>query len=95
VLNAKLTYDNGTILIKGLAHIPFASTDPRTNLLRAPALYYANIIEFLKQSSIEYVDHVLDLIPSPHLTTTNNINNNSNHNPNPPLRIYQHKALSK
>ncbi len=70
MLNARLTYDNGTILIKGLAHIPFASTDPRTNLLRAPALYYANIIEFLKQSSIEYVDHVLDLIPSPH--TNNN-----------------------
>jgi superfamily II DNA or RNA helicase len=95
VLNARLTYDNGTILIKGLAHIPFASTDPRTNLLRAPALYYANIIEFLKQSSIEYVDHVLDLIPSPHLTTTNNINNNNNHNSNPALRTYQHTALSK
>jgi superfamily II DNA or RNA helicase len=97
VLNARLTYDNGTILIKGLAHIPFASTDPRTNLLRAPALYYANIIEFLKQSSIEYVDHVLDLIPSPHLTTTNNINNknNNDHNSNPPLRTYQNTALSK
>jgi superfamily II DNA or RNA helicase len=95
VLNARLSYDNGTILIKGLAHIPFASTDPRTNLLRAPALYYANIIEFLKQSSIEYVDHVLDLIPSPHLTTTNNINNNNNHNSNPALRTYQHTALSK
>ncbi|HEY9385987.1 MAG TPA: DEAD/DEAH box helicase family protein, partial [Nitrososphaeraceae archaeon] len=95
MLNARLTYDNGTILIKGLAHIPFASTDPRTNLLRAPALYYANIIEFLKQSSIEYVDHVLDLIPSPHLTTTNNINNNNNYNSNPPLRTYQHTALNK
>jgi superfamily II DNA or RNA helicase len=97
VLNARLTYDNGTILIKGLAHIPFASTDPRTNLLRAPALYYANIIEFLKQSSIEYVDHVLDLIPSPHFTTTNNtINkNNNDHNSNPPLRTYQNTALSK
>src|ERR687890_2184243 len=89
VLSEKLSYDNGTILIKGLAHIPFASIDPRTNLLRAPGIYYPNIIEFLKQSSMEYSDHVLDLVPSPHLT----INDINNRNTNLPLRTYQHKAL--
>jgi superfamily II DNA or RNA helicase len=91
VLSAKLSYDNGTILIKGLAHIPFASIDPRTNLLRAPAIYYSNIIEFLKQSSIEYMDHVLDLLPSPHLT----INDINNRKTNLSLRTYQHKALGE
>ncbi|HZA48330.1 MAG TPA: DEAD/DEAH box helicase family protein [Nitrososphaera sp.] len=59
VLKATLTYDKGTIVIRGLAHIPFAILDPRTNVLRALALHYSNIIDYLKQSGIEYSDHVL------------------------------------
>jgi superfamily II DNA or RNA helicase len=59
VLKAALTYDKGTIVIRGLAHIPFAILDPRTNVLRALALHYSNIIDYLKQSGIEYSDHVL------------------------------------
>ena len=62
MLKAVLRYDKCTILITGgIAHIPFATVDPRTNHLRAQALYYQNIIEYLKQSEIEYDDnHVLD-----------------------------------
>ena len=48
-----------TIVIRGLAHIPFATLDPRTNVLRALALHYSNIIQYLKQSGIEYSDYVL------------------------------------
>jgi superfamily II DNA or RNA helicase len=59
VLKATLTYDKGTIIIHGLAHLPFAILDPRTNVLRALALHYSNIREYLKQSGIEYSDHVL------------------------------------
>ena len=59
MLKATLTYDRGTIVVQGLAHIPFAVLDPRTNVLRALALYYSNIIEYLKQSGIEHTDHVL------------------------------------
>ena len=59
MLKATLTYDKGTIVIRGLAHIPFAILDPRTNVLRALALHYSNIIDYLKQSDIEYSDHVL------------------------------------
>jgi superfamily II DNA or RNA helicase len=59
VLKATLTYDKGTIIIHGLAHLPFAMLDPRTNVLRALALHYSNIIDYLKQSGIEYSDHVL------------------------------------
>ena len=58
MLKATLTYDKGTIVIHGLAHIPFAILDPRTNVLRALALHYSNIIEYLKQSGIEYSDYV-------------------------------------
>jgi superfamily II DNA or RNA helicase len=100
-----LTYDNGSIIIRGgISHIPFASFDPRTNSLRAQALYYQNILDYLNQSEIEYDDsHVLDLIPSPNITLNQNTigrnsvnsNNNPNNNPHNPisLRDYQQKAL--
>ena len=58
MLKATLTYDKGTIVIHGLAHLPFAMLDPRTNVLRALPLYYSSIIEYLKQSGVEYSDHV-------------------------------------
>lgn len=53
-----MRYDRGTIVIEGLAHIPFATHDPRINALRAQAIYYPNIIEYLKQSGIGYDDRV-------------------------------------
>ncbi|MFL6321409.1 MAG: DEAD/DEAH box helicase family protein [Nitrososphaeraceae archaeon] len=99
-----LTYDNGSILIRGgISHIPYASFDPRTNSLRAQALYYQNILDYLKQSEVEYDDSlVLDLIPSPNITldqkgstghgvSTGN-NNNNPHN-SLSLRDYQQKAV--
>jgi hypothetical protein len=53
LIKAALRYDNDTILITGsIAQIPYATVDPRTNLLRAQALYYQNIVEYLKQSEI-------------------------------------------
>jgi superfamily II DNA or RNA helicase len=87
VLKAVLRYDSGTILITGIAHIPFASIDPRTKSnLRAQALYYPNILEYLKQSEIEYDDsQVLDLVPSPSLSI------DSHHHLY--LRDYQKSAL--
>ena len=90
MLRAVLRYDNGTILITGgIAHIPFATVDPRTNHLRAQALYYQNIIEYLKQSEMEYDDsHVLDLVPSPNILIDNN-----GHSSSLTLRDYQQKAL--
>jgi superfamily II DNA or RNA helicase len=66
VLKATLTYDKGTIVIRGLAHIPFATLDPRTNILRAQALYYSDIIGYMKNSGMEFNDYVFsDAIPSP------------------------------
>jgi superfamily II DNA or RNA helicase len=86
VLKATLTYDKGTIVIRGLAHIPFAILDPRTNVLRALALNYSNIIEYLKQSGIEYADHVLSedtLMLSSSLSSSSLLS----------LRDYQQRAL--
>jgi len=96
-----LTYENGCILIKGgISHIPYASFDPRTNSLRAQALYYQNILDYLKLSEVEYDDsNVLDLIPSPNITldqshdvgSDNNTNNDRHESIS--LRDYQQKAL--
>lgn len=83
-----LRYDNGTLLISGNVHIPFTTVDPRTSSLRAQALYYHNIIEYLEQSEIEYDDrNVLDLIPSPNFSIDNAISYHVL------LRDYQNKAL--
>ncbi len=87
MLKATLTYDKGTIVIQGLAHIPFAVLDPRTNVLRALALYYSNIIEYLKQSGIEYTDHVLS---EQIMTFSKSLSSSSSR---PSLRDYQQRAL--
>jgi superfamily II DNA or RNA helicase len=87
LLKTGLRYDNGTILVTGTAHIPFASIDPRTKDLRAQALYYQNIVEYLKQSDIICNDYVLDLIPSPNILIDDKKNIHLT------LRDYQQKAL--
>ena len=87
MLKTGLRYDNGTILVTGTAHIPFASIDPRTKDLRAQALYYQNIVEYLKQSDIICNDYVLDLIPSPNILIDDKKNIHLT------LRDYQQKAL--
>src|SRR6476661_3011627 len=84
MLKTSLSYHGGTVIIKGLAHIPFATVDPRTNLLRALALHYSSIICYLKENDIDYNDSVLDLLPSPLFVTTD-----------VSLREYQKKALEK
>ncbi len=83
MLKAILHYDNGTVVIKGIGHTPFATIDPRTNTLRAPALCYKDIVEYMKSSDIECADNVLDLIPSPHLEAKGLV-----------LRDYQQRALN-
>jgi superfamily II DNA or RNA helicase len=104
VLKATLTYDRGTIVIRGLAHIPFATLDPRTNVLRAQALYYSDIVEYMKNSKIEFNDYVFsDAIPSPdygdiHQQKNNSAKDASHLSSLSPsstllLRDYQQKAL--
>ena len=86
MLKVKLRYDNGTIIVTGMAHVPFASFDPRTKSMRAQALHYQNIVEYLKQSEIECDDSVLELIPSPTMSIDKK-------NVHLTLREYQQKAL--
>jgi superfamily II DNA or RNA helicase len=69
VLNITLKYDSGTIIISGIGHIPYSTYDSRSGVFRAQALYYQNIVDYLKQSELSYEDRVLDLIPSPPILT--------------------------
>jgi len=62
-----LQFYKGTIQLHGEYHIPHTSWDERSHTYRAQALYYRDIITYLKESSIDYIDNVLDLIPCPDL----------------------------
>lgn len=84
VLKVSLNYDKGTIIIRGLAHIPFAIVDPRINTLRAQAMQYSNIINYLHESDIQFSDYVLDPVPSPNMKASNLS-----------LRDYQQKAIDR
>jgi superfamily II DNA or RNA helicase len=64
---ALLKYERGTIRIEGDVHIPFAKWDSRSNCYRALAYKYRDIIDYLKNSGIEFEDHVKDnVIPCPY-----------------------------
>jgi superfamily II DNA or RNA helicase len=63
----KLTFDKGTIQIQGDVRVPNCIWDERTRTFRAMALYYVDIINFLKRSCFEFEDKVLNLLPCPEL----------------------------
>lgn len=79
----KLLYHKGTILIYGRYSVPNAKWDSRTKCYRAPALFYRDIIDYLKESNIPYEDNVLDLISCPNLKS------------NVKLRDYQKEAMQR
>jgi superfamily II DNA or RNA helicase len=77
----KLTFDKGTIQIQGDVRVPNSTWDERSKTYRAMALYYRDIIDFLKASDFEFRDDVLNLLPCPELQC------------NVVLRDYQNQAL--
>lgn len=77
-----LQFYKGTIQVQGQYHIPNTSWDERSHTYRAQALYYREIIAYLKKSHIDYIDTVLNLIPCPELQFSIE------------LRDYQKEALS-
>ena len=64
-MKARLSYERGTIRIEGNVHIPFAKYDSRSKCYRAFAYKYRDIVDYLEKSGIEYIDEVLDPIPTP------------------------------
>lgn len=66
-LDMKLTFDRGTILIRGNTRVPNSTWDERSKSFRAMALYYQDIIDFLRTSGFDFRDDVLNLMPCPEL----------------------------
>jgi superfamily II DNA or RNA helicase len=77
----ELSYNRGTILIRGDVRIPNSTWDERSKRFRAMALHYNDIVDYLKNSKVIYTDNVLDLLPCPELHS------------NITLRDYQQQAL--
>ncbi|CAG1005007.1 hypothetical protein METP2_03613 [Methanosarcinales archaeon] len=77
----ELTFNRGTILIRGDIRIPNSTWDERSKIFRAMALHYKDIVDYLNNSKIGFIDNVLDLIPCPELHSSIT------------LRDYQKQAL--
>lgn len=76
-----LSFDKGSLLIKGNVRTPYGKWDSRIGAYRAKSLYYADIIDFLKESNLSFQDNV---IQGPPLEVLENKIN---------LRKYQEEAL--
>jgi superfamily II DNA or RNA helicase len=80
-MKTSVSYDKGSLVIKGLYHTPFSIYDDRIKALRAEPLHYKDIINYLKRSGIEFEDHVFEKIHFPSIYAKIR------------LRDYQRKAL--
>jgi len=80
-MTLKLTFDRGTILINGNIRVPNSTWDDRSKAFRTMALYYKEISDFLRTSSFDFKDHVLNLVPCTELQSSIR------------LRDYQKQAL--
>ncbi len=78
---AELSYDKGTVIVRGDVHVPHAKYDSRAGVYRALAFRYRDIVEFFEKNGIDYEDRVLDPVPCPFF------------NAEIELRDYQEKAL--
>lgn len=63
----KISFKQGTILIKGNVRVPNSVWDERSESFRAPAMYYRDITTYLRESGIDFEDDALDLLPCPDL----------------------------
>ncbi|MGI0092127.1 MAG: hypothetical protein ACREBS_10490 [Nitrososphaerales archaeon] len=63
-----ISFDKGTIVVRGSHRIPNTIWDERIGAFRAPAIFYRDMLDYFKQSDLEFQDNVVGhLIPCPHL----------------------------
>jgi superfamily II DNA or RNA helicase len=77
----RLSFDRGTLLLKGEVGTPYGKWDPRVGCYRIKALYYRDVLSYFKESKFPLQDDVLKLPPLEH---TNDALE---------LRAYQKEAL--
>ena len=76
-----LSFDKGSILIKGNVKTPYGKWDSRVGAYRAKSLYYLDILDYFKESNFSFQDNVIKGPPIE--TMSNKIS----------LRSYQKQAL--
>jgi len=64
----EISFDKGTLLIRGDLRVPNSTWDERVKAFRTLALYYKDIVEYLEKSHFRFKDLVQDLIPCPTLS---------------------------
>lgn len=64
----KISFKQGTLLIKGNVRVPNAIWDERSGSLRVLAIYYRDTVNYLRNSNIQFEDSVLSLLPCPDLS---------------------------
>ncbi len=80
-----ISFDKGTILVRGNLRIPNTVWDERIGAFRAQGIFYRDIVRYFKESESEFTDDVIThLIPCPHLECASTLK----------LRGYQKKALN-
>ena len=80
-----ISFDKGTIVVRGNLRIPNTVWDERIGAFRAQAIFYRDIVHYFKESELEFTDDVIThLIPCPHIECASTMK----------LRGYQKKALN-
>ncbi len=64
-----LRYDRGSLLIRGEVGTPYGQWDPRVDAFRAMAIYYPEVLAYLKRSRIPYRDEAANPLPVPTLSS--------------------------
>ena len=83
MLMVRLRFDRGTLLLSGKIGTPYGKWDPRVGCYRTKAMYYDDIITYLRESRVHFEDEVPKLPPLQTLKDTIE------------LRSYQNEALNK
>jgi hypothetical protein len=63
----QISFEQGTLLIKGNVRVPNATWDERSGSFRALAIHYMHTTNYLRNSKIQFEDAVLSLLPCPDL----------------------------
>ncbi len=89
----RLFFDKGTICIEnsGLLRIPGTKYDERNKMLRSYALNYSEIVEYLKRSDLDFVDHVPNFCSLS--SSSSSLLSSQSFSPQPPLPLLQARKL--
>ena len=58
-----ISFDKGTLLIKGNVKTPYGKWDSRVGAYRAKSIYYLDILDYFIESNISFQDNVMKVPP--------------------------------